>query len=129
MDLRTNSMSQFYCLVSLLLRMNPTYRCILSYASSSLSPEHSCMLMYGHLCFMSVMFCVFSLPQRLLPCHQLHSHHLCFSPQLHSITNHLPPYLVSQFVHVPLPDPHCHSCYVSGLSLLSMSGFVLFCFV
>jgi len=32
----------------------------------------------------------------LLPCHQLHSLHLCFFPQLHSITIHPPHYLVSK---------------------------------
>ena len=37
-----------------------------------------------------------------LPCHQLQTRPLCLSPQLHSLTNHPPQYLVSRFSHV-----HC----------------------
>ena len=54
--------------------------------------------------------------------------HLCFPPQLHSITNHLLSVLSFQVPSCSPPDPHHHSCFrfvfVHGHS--SQSGFCLF---
>jgi len=86
--------------------------------NTSLSRIHiACLILtVCHVCSFCHVLCsclVFSLAMSplfssvsLLPCHQLHLRHLCFSPQLPSLTNHPPQYLDSRFSHV-----HCrHSC-------------------
>ena len=58
-------------------------------------------------------------PQFLLPYHQLHPHHLCFSPQLPSLTNHLPSVFSLQVLSWSVPDPHHHPHHVTATHVQS----------
>ena len=71
---------------------------------------HVCQFIMFHVPVQSLVYATV-FPQSLLPSHQLHSRHLCFSPQLLSLPNH-PQYLVSRLVHV-----HCQVLTVTHVGI------------
>jgi len=83
----------------------------------------------------SVMFLVlgfvmfyFGFPCPVTLGHQLHSLHLCFPPQLHSISNHLPSVFSFQVPSCSPQNPHRHLCLVRFcLMFFTATAIVRFC--